>query len=137
MGLIKNIIAGIFSFITGLFSSKKNGGGYYRELKESDSTPVSKPATTTATKPVAVASAPAATKATKTKASKAAKAEKSNNGKVVTPEPVVATKASNPADVAFASTYLSSSNTASNGRRRPGANMSAFLDLASQVKTSN
>jgi hypothetical protein len=130
MGLIKNIIAGIFSFITGLFSSKKKGSGYYRELKESQSAPVSKPAAT-ATKPVAVASAPAATK------TKAAKAEKSNNGKVVTPQPVVATKTSNPADVAFASKYLLSSSTTSNGRRRPGANMSTFLDLASQVKTSN
>ncbi|WP_257237171.1 hypothetical protein [Nostoc sp. 'Peltigera malacea cyanobiont' DB3992] len=35
----------------------------------------------------------------------------------------------------FAPKYLAPSAISSNGRRRPGANMSAYLDMARQVKT--
>lgn len=40
-----------------------------------------------------------------------------------------------PKETTFAPKYLAPSATSSNGRRRPGANMSAYLDMARQVKT--
>ncbi|MBN3923088.1 YtxH domain-containing protein [Nostoc sp. NMS4] len=40
-----------------------------------------------------------------------------------------------PTETTFAPKYLSPSITSSNGRRRPGANMSAYLDMARQIKT--
>ncbi|MEA5605165.1 hypothetical protein [Nostoc sp. UHCC 0252] len=42
-----------------------------------------------------------------------------------------------PKETTFAPKYLAPSVTSSNGRRRPGANMSAYLDMARQVKTPN
>ncbi|MEH2383957.1 MAG: hypothetical protein V7K27_34565 [Nostoc sp.] len=41
-----------------------------------------------------------------------------------------------PTETTFAPKYLAPSTTSSNGRRRPGANMSAYLEMARQVKTS-
>ena len=40
-----------------------------------------------------------------------------------------------PKETTFAPKYLAPSTTSSNGRRRPGANMSAYLEMARQVKT--
>ncbi|WP_193198527.1 hypothetical protein [Nostoc sp. MG11] len=40
-----------------------------------------------------------------------------------------------PTETTFAPKYLAPSVTSSNGRRRPGANMSAYLEMARQVKT--
>lgn len=40
-----------------------------------------------------------------------------------------------PKETTFAPTYLAPSANGSNGRRRPGANMSSYLELARQVKT--
>ncbi|WP_375471793.1 hypothetical protein [uncultured Nostoc sp.] len=40
-----------------------------------------------------------------------------------------------PTETTFAPKYLAPSATSSNGRRRPGANMSAYLDMARQIKT--
>ncbi|MBW4616884.1 MAG: hypothetical protein KME21_27300 [Desmonostoc vinosum HA7617-LM4] len=40
-----------------------------------------------------------------------------------------------PKETTFAPKYLAPSAGSSNGRRRPGANMSSFLDMARQVKT--
>ncbi|WP_373528242.1 hypothetical protein [Nostoc sp.] len=40
-----------------------------------------------------------------------------------------------PKETTFAPKYLAPSATGSNGRRRPGANMSAYLDMARQIKT--
>ncbi|MBG1259163.1 hypothetical protein [Nostoc commune] len=40
-----------------------------------------------------------------------------------------------PKETTFAPKYLAPSATSSNGRRRPGANMSAYLDMARQIKT--
>ncbi|MEH2180027.1 hypothetical protein [Nostoc sp.] len=40
-----------------------------------------------------------------------------------------------PTETTFAPKYLAPSTTSSNGRRRPGANMSAYLDMARQIKT--
>lgn len=40
-----------------------------------------------------------------------------------------------PKDTTFAPKYVAASTGSTNGRRRPGANMSAYLDMARQVKT--
>lgn len=79
------------------------------------------------------------TKSTKTKAKKAKPAPKPEPKPepIVTPPPVAATpeKTKIEPEKTFAPKYLMS--TGSNGRRRPGANMSSFLEMARQVKTSN
>ena len=111
MGFIKNLIAGIVGFITGLFSNK--GNSYYLELKEeaeANVTQVAAPVAAVAPTPAAVAVAPVAAKATKA-------------------EPV---KISVPTETNFATKYLIPKNTP---RRRPGVNMNSFLDMASQMKT--
>ncbi|BAZ29244.1 hypothetical protein NIES4074_16830 [Cylindrospermum sp. NIES-4074] len=139
MGFIKKLIAGILGFLAGLLPGKKKGNGYYLELEE--------PATETApaasngvkaAAPAPVASAPAPTPAPK--AEKATKAKPSKNGKAAKVEPAAAPAAKpaapkTPTETTFAPKYLSPSAATSNGRRRPGANMSAYLDLARQVKT--
>lgn len=48
--------------------------------------------------------------------------------------PAASTNGQKPTETTFAPKYLVP--TASNSRRRPGANMSNFLDMARQVKTS-
>ena len=114
MGFIKNIIAGIVSFITGLFSKK--GDSYYLELKEeANVTPAPAPASAsaTATATVVPKAAPGAAKVTKA-------------------EPVKPVKIAVPTETNFATKYLIPTN---NPRRRPGVNMSTFLDMARQVKT--
>lgn len=40
-----------------------------------------------------------------------------------------------PTETTFAPKYLAPSTTSTNGRRRPGANMSAYLDMARQIRT--
>ena len=107
MGFIKNLIAGIFGFITGLFGNK--GNSYYMELKEEANVTqvaTAAPVATAAVAPVATA-APVAAKA----------------------EPVTI---SAPTETNFATKYLIPKNTP---RRRPGVNMNSFLDMARQVKT--
>ena len=114
MGFIKNIIAGIVSFITGLFSKK--GDSYYLELKEEANVtpaPAPAPASATATATVVPKAAPVAAKVTKA-------------------EPVKPVKIAVPTETNFATKYLIPTN---NPRRRPGVNMSTFLDMARQVKT--
>ncbi|MBD2666433.1 hypothetical protein B6N60_02474 [Richelia sinica FACHB-800] len=112
-GGIFGLIGGILGFITGLFGKK--GNGYYLELKEETTPP--QPAAKPTPAPAAAAK-PAAAKKASTPAPAPAPAK---------PAPKL------PAETAFASKYLIP--TSSNGRRRPGANMSVFLDMASQVKT--
>lgn len=112
MGFIKNLIAGIVGFITGLFGNK--GNSYYLELKEEAEANVTQVAAPVA----AVAPTPAAPAAVAPVAAKATKAE-----------PV---KISVPTETNFATKYLIPKNTP---RRRPGVNMNSFLDMASQVKT--
>jgi len=109
MGFIKNIIAGIVGFITGLFSKK--GNSYYLELKEeANVTPVPATVAPQAEPKAEPKAAPVAAKVTKT-------------------EPV---KIAVPTETNFATKYLIPTN---NPRRRPGVNMSTFLDMARQVKT--
>jgi hypothetical protein len=109
MGFIKNIIAGIVGFITGLFAKKDNN--YYLELKEEANA-------TQAAAPVAAKAEPKATPAPAPVAAKVTKAE-----------PV---KIAVPTETNFATKYLLPMN---NPRRRPGVNMNFFLDMARQVKT--
>ncbi len=85
------------------------------------------------------ASAPAPEAKTEKKSKKVSIKERKKAEKAKAPAPAPApapvAKASPklPAETAFASKYLIPTNT--NGRRRPGANMNAFLDMARQVKT--
>ncbi|MCC5635904.1 hypothetical protein LC593_08555 [Nostoc sp. CHAB 5844] len=161
LGFIKKLIGGILGFITGLLPGKKKGGGYYLQLDESGAevtpAPAATPkpadtpkpaATSNGTKAAAEASEPeekpapvAETEKKPAPAAKAVKAKASKNGKAAPTEPakapapaVVATK-KEPTETTFAPKYLAPTASASNGRRRPGANMSSFLDMASQVKT--
>ncbi|MEA5553687.1 hypothetical protein VB713_22365 [Anabaena cylindrica UHCC 0172] len=117
-GFIKNLIAGIVGFITGLFAKKDNG--YYLQLKEEATE--AKPVATKAKAEPAKAAAKAKPVATKVKAEPAKAAVKA--------EPA---KAPVPTETTFAPKYLVPSS--SNGRRRPGANMNTYLDMARQVKT--
>lgn len=151
-GLIKNLFSGIAAFFSGLFSSKKSEdqssiapkpkkkGGFYLQLDESEDKP-SAVASQPAKPPSAVEAKPqpAASKsegktqepirveliqtATSVKAVPAAPPAESINGKGQTPT-----------ETTFAPKYLNPIST-SNSRRRPGANMNHFLDLARQVKT--
>jgi hypothetical protein len=123
-GFIKNLIGGIFGFIGGLFGKKDE---YYLELKEEAGETVpaaAKPAAAPAPAPATVAPATV----TKAKPAKATKAEPAKAAKV---EPAAAKPAA-PAETNFATKYLIP--TSSGGRRRPGANMNSFLDMARQVK---
>ncbi|HLO86202.1 MAG TPA: hypothetical protein VK203_14495 [Nostocaceae cyanobacterium] len=122
-GFIKKLIAGIIGFITGLLPGKgKKSGGYYLELKEEEPTTKPAPTASNGAKPAPVAAAPVAAKSKPApEPKKAAKAEPKP-----APKPV-------PAETSFASKYLIPS-AASNGRRRPGANMNGFLDMAKEVK---
>ncbi|WP_016952262.1 hypothetical protein [Anabaena sp. PCC 7108] len=122
-GFIKNLIGGILGLITGLFRKKDNG--YYLELK--DEATETKPAPVKPVAATVTTSAPAAkAKPAKAKISKAEPA-KAKTPKAEPAKPVV------PTETTFAPKYLVPS--ASNVRRRPGANMNVFLDMASQVKT--
>jgi len=194
-GFIKNFIAGILDFITGLLPGKKKGdnelspakkksNGYFLELDEAKSI---KPLETIkeAAKEVASNTQKAADKvATETKKavetvttetkkaadkvvsdskkevetvpsdatssngkkapasiadSKPAKASKNGKAPKGEPKPEVTPAASKvakiPTETTFAPKYLAPSATSSNGRRRPGANMTSFLDMARNVKT--
>ncbi len=114
MGFIKNLIAGIVGFITGLFGNK--GNSYYLELKEEAEANVTQVAApVAAVAPTPAAPAPAAVAPVAAKATKA--------------EPV---KISVPTETNFATKYLIPKNTP---RRRPGVNMNSFLEMASQMKT--
>ncbi|YAF96036.1 MAG: hypothetical protein AB3A66_26530 [Nodularia sp. CChRGM 3473] len=159
-GFIKKLITGILGFITGLLPGKKSNG-YYLELDEpaAEKSPAAKPkeaspavaakpaATSNGTKAAAavavtgpVESASAKSNApTTAKTAKASTLEASKNGKAPKAEPATApaatTSIKEPTETTFAPKYLAPSATGSNGRRRPGANMSTYLDMARQVKT--
>ncbi|WP_017652163.1 hypothetical protein [Fortiea contorta] len=152
MDFIKKLIGGILGFLTGLLPKKKKSNGFYLELDEAatgaNPKAEAKPAAANGKKaaapvaavvadaPVAAPEAVKATKATKAKAAKNGKAPKAEAAKAepVKTEPVV-TAPKKIVETTFAPQYVANTVASSNGRRRPGANMSAFLDLASQVKT--
>jgi hypothetical protein len=143
---ILGLISGILGFVTGLLPGKKKSNGFFLELDEASTgakpAVTAKPKATPTNGTKAVAEAAAASTATEKPASKAvktAKVESSKNGKAPKAEPTPATVASTtpkiPTETTFAPKYLAPSAANSNGRRRPGANMSAYMDMASQVKT--
>ncbi|MEA5514915.1 hypothetical protein [Nodularia sp. UHCC 0506] len=148
-GFIKKLITGILGFITGLLPGKKSNG-YYLELDEpaSEKAPAPTPksqegspaATANGTK--AAASVAVNSPADALAAKNATKVESSKNGKAPQAEPTTAPAATSngtkaaPAETTFAPKYLAPSGSSSN-RRRPGANMSSFLDMANKMKTSN
>lgn len=107
-GFIKNLIAGILSFISGIFGKKDE---YYLELKEEN-----EPTTVVPTAPVVKAESVVPPKVESVSAPAAKPVEK----------PVVAK------ETTFAPQYLLT--LTSRTRRRPGANMSSFLDMARQAK---
>jgi outer membrane biosynthesis protein TonB len=120
-GFIKKLLGGIFGFLGGLFGLNKKSD-YYLDLGETDS------------------SSPAPAKAEPAKAEKAkaepAKAEKAKPAPAPAPKPqpakAPAAPKSEPQPVGgFATEYLVP--TASTPRRRPGANMSSFLEMANQM----
>jgi len=147
---IKNFFGGILGFFGGIFSlgkSKKEdksnalktrkGDGYFLQLDESQATQTdngNKPASAKAVKaesapapkpePAKTPAAVATVTPAKVEPAKADAPAASANGKIEPqPEPTFAPKY-----------LLTLSNTT--GRRRPGANMNPFLDMARQVKTS-
>jgi len=127
---LKNLIAGILGFITGLLPGKKKNSSYYLELKEDANQ--SQPAATngaTPTPPVAVTVEP--TPASAAKNAKNGKAEKTK----AKPETEKTKAKAETVETTFAPKYLVPGVSSSNGRRYPGANMSAYLDLARQIKT--
>jgi hypothetical protein len=134
---IKKLISGILGFVTGLLPGKKKSNGFFLELDEA-STGAKPTVTQNGTKAVAVTEAPTVEKPP-SKAAKTAKVESSQNGTAAKAEPTPAAVASAspkvPTETTFAPKYLAPSAAGSNGRRRPGANMSAYMDMASQVKT--
>jgi hypothetical protein len=136
-GFIKKLITGIIGFITGLLPGSKNDG-YYLQLKE----------TGTGSAPVESQPAVAKSNGTKAKAAETPKSEAaptpvkatqetSQNGKSAPAPaaPAASTKPATPTETTFAPKYLIPSVSGSNGRRRPGANMNSYLDMARQVKT--
>ena len=150
-GFIKKLITGILGFITGLLPGKK-GNGYYLELDEpaSEKAPAAKPqapevspaATVNGTKAAASVAVDAPTTKKNAPTTTASQVESSKNGKAPKAEPAAAPAATSNGtktpvtETTFAPKYLIPSASSSNDRRRPGANMNSFLDMARQVKTS-
>lgn len=136
---LKNLFSGLLGLI-GLGSKKtaalgesqpkpaKRSSGYFLELDDAKGVsslpakPVEKAADSgVAVAPVAAKKVEAPTKAEPAKPAPAAVAQALN-----LPQPQITN---------FATTYLTPGN-GSGGRRRPGANMNAYLDMARQAKTS-
>lgn len=165
MDFIKNLISGILGFITGLLRGKKKSNGYFLELDEakdaakdaanevaSNAKKIAETVASNAKKVTATigseapeASKPASLNGTKTAAAKnpkpadvtlvqtaeGLKIEPGKNAKAAAAKVLK----EEPKETTFAPIYLAPSATSSNGRRRPGANMSAYLDMARQLKT--
>lgn len=158
INVIKGLFGGIFGFIGGLFGGKK-GNGYYLELDESKVAPAtpapvakSAPATalaseqpmTVSKEAIAETAAPTAQPAkTSTRKEKlAALAAADQPAATATPAPA-APAAPQPASVAvanpiaeanFSTKYLIPENNGT--RRRPGANMSSYLDMARKMNAA-
>ncbi|MBD2037459.1 hypothetical protein H6F76_21080 [Leptolyngbya sp. FACHB-321] len=153
VNLLKNIVSGLFSFLGGLVGSKKSqeaiaeaapkprkarNSGYFLELDDA------KGVGSAATPAQASKQQPAKAEPIKAEPAKAVVQSNQVKPPVVAepkpaPKPVAANAALNlpqPTVTTFAPKYLAS-NGSSNGRRRPGANMSSFLDMARQIKTAD
>lgn len=158
VNFLKNLLSGIFSFLGGLFGSKKapeaiagadpkprkaRNSGYFLELDEAKgigngaATPQASSAVATPKSGAVKANTAAIAPPSEAVNPKIAKSTPST--KKAEPKPVAAGAALNlpqPTVTTFAPKYLAPTGN-SNGRRRPGANMSSFLDMARQVKTSS
>ena len=159
-GFIKNLFGGIAAFFSGLFSGKKSkdgesapkakkSKGYFLELDDSGS--ASSAPEAKKSEPIKAKAAAPATQAESSSKSAVATLERpktstvnevpSGNEKVkiqAQPNPPAAAtngKVSPQAESTFAPNYLMPTPTSS--RRRPGANMEMFRDMARQVKTPN
>lgn len=142
LNIFKNLFSGIFGFFGGLLGGKSKDG-FYLELKEdSGATPAVTAAPPVAAAPATSNSAAKVSKATSTRAEKlaalaaegAGEAKSAAPAAVATalnlPQPTVTQAPKEPAIKTFADTYLLPLATPN---RRPGANMSSFLEMARQV----
>lgn len=130
LGFVKNIINR---------SGDKKDNGFYLQLDETgnvvEPTPADKPATSAAGSTAATTETPASEAKTSPKVSvKKPKAETAVKTAEAAPASASAAPkpAAPPAEKNFATKYLVQTNTMS--RRRPGANMSGFLEMARQAK---
>lgn len=155
-GFIKNLFSGIAAFFSGLLNSKKSEdkslsapkpqkkGGFYLQLDESeDKQPAKAQSAVEAKKPEPAKAETPAPQPTPSKPKEKAQepirvelVQTATSVKAVPAEPAESINSNGqaPAETTFAPKYLNPI-TSSNSRRRPGANMSNFLDLARQVKT--
>lgn len=158
---LKNLFSGILSFFGGRSGSEKSlkaspesspkarkSKGYFLELEDakgvssaSDASSPKAPEPETPPQPVAkVESQPKPQPEVKAdpQPTPQAKSTATTTAEPVKPEPAVTANALNlpQPTVTFATDYLVNASS-SNGRRRPGANMSAYLNMARQVKTSS
>jgi len=133
---LKNLVSGIFGFLGGLFGSKEDSAagsapkvktskssGFFLEIDDAKGVG----ATVSAPAKVATPAIATAQPAAKSKPAAPAKA----------PEPVAVASALNlpKPTVTAPETDFVLTAVISNGRRRPGANMASYLDMARQAKT--
>lgn len=163
VNFFKSLIAGIVGFFTGFGKkaqeegaaakpAKKSGNGFYLELEDAKgAAPAAKAAAPAATAAPAVAekteSKPEVKAASNGKSS--ARAAKLEAAKAAATKPAEPAKAPDAAALIAAAVTSSSSKSQSNGtfapqylvptnngtRRRPGANMSSYMDMARKVGT--
>ncbi|MBW4690243.1 MAG: hypothetical protein KME27_00590 [Lyngbya sp. HA4199-MV5] len=157
VNFLKNLLSGLSSFVGGLFSKKEKAAiagteskprkaknsGYFLELDDAKGigNSVAAPAkAAVAAVKSEVGKATAKPEPAKVEAAKPTQTTKvAATAEKVEPKPAAANAALNlpqPTVTTFAPNYLAPTGS-SNGRRRPGANMSSFLDMARQVKTSS
>jgi hypothetical protein len=138
VNLIKKLFSGIFSLIGGLLRRKKSDSGYYLELNEAESGKAADAPKSVETKaPKTDKAAPKTDKAAPVAAAVAIAAPAVDTASLNGSKPATANPLNLPQPTvsSFAPEYLTPKPTA--GRRRPGANMSSFLEMAKTVKTSN
>lgn len=153
-GFIKNLFGGIFGFIGKVLGLKKSGYALEFEPAEGGKSAPAKQDASAQKKIVATATGklkePAKASASAAKAEPAKKAEPTKKAEPAKSKKQAPAKESKPAAKApaptaepakapepvggFATRYLTP--TATSTRRRPGANMSSFLDMARQVNTA-
>ncbi len=137
MDFIKKLISGIVGFLTRLLPGKKKSNGFYLELDEAatGATP------TVAAKPAAPSNGKKAAQPLTAPKAAQVEASQNGNGKAAKVEPAKtpakAQPPKAPTETTFAPKYVAATVPSSKSRRRPGANMNSYLDLASQIKTSN
>jgi hypothetical protein len=140
MGAIINIFKNIIGLITGLFSGKKGKNGFFLEAPAVKEAPAVAPAAVATTQAAVTKAAPAAAPAPP-----AAKKAKGKAGKAVAAATAVAaTVAAAPAMPSPAELFVPGSPTfaemnavpmSTASRRRPGVNMTGFLDMAKTIKS--